>query len=105
MGAHVSKGEQTVVIIKPDDIQRGLVGAIISRFERSDFQLVKVTGTRLTRTLAESYFILFQCPPQQTLLRTTGGLFVGLHIRDPPTPGRQRSCARQRTYRCLESDR
>ena len=32
--------EQTLVIVKPDGVQRGLVGTIISRFEQKGFKLV-----------------------------------------------------------------
>ncbi|MFH1759159.1 MAG: nucleoside-diphosphate kinase [Patescibacteria group bacterium] len=34
------QNEQTLVLIKPDGIQRGLIGEIISRFERSGLKLV-----------------------------------------------------------------
>ena len=32
--------ERTFIMIKPDGVQRGLVGEIISRFERKGFKLV-----------------------------------------------------------------
>src|ERR1700712_2153823 len=32
--------EQTLIILKPDTIQRGLVGEIISRFERAGLKIV-----------------------------------------------------------------
>ena len=32
--------ERTYIMIKPDGVQRGLIGAIISRFEQKGFQLV-----------------------------------------------------------------
>ena len=34
------KKERTLIIIKPDGVQRGLVGTIISRFETKGFKLV-----------------------------------------------------------------
>lgn len=42
--------ERTLVIIKPDGIKRGLVGEIISRFERRG---LKITGLRMTWLSAE----------------------------------------------------
>ncbi|KAK0651704.1 nucleoside diphosphate kinase [Podospora aff. communis PSN243] len=36
----MSKTEQTFIAIKPDGVQRGLVGPIISRFENRGFKLV-----------------------------------------------------------------
>ena len=32
--------ERTYIMIKPDGVQRGLVGTIISRFEQKGFKLV-----------------------------------------------------------------
>lgn len=37
--------ERTLVIVKPDGVKRGLVGEIISRFERRG---LKITGLRMT---------------------------------------------------------
>ena len=36
----VASKERTYIMIKPDGVQRGLVGAIISRFEQKGFKLV-----------------------------------------------------------------
>jgi len=36
----MSATEQTFIAVKPDGVQRGLVGEIISRFERSGYKLV-----------------------------------------------------------------
>jgi nucleoside-diphosphate kinase len=32
--------ERSLLIVKPDGVQRGLVGEVLSRFERKGFQLV-----------------------------------------------------------------
>ena len=34
------KNERTFIMVKPDGVQRGLVGSIISRFEQRGFKLV-----------------------------------------------------------------
>jgi nucleoside-diphosphate kinase len=48
--------EKTLVIIKPDALQRGLVGEIISRFERKGLKLVGSKMQKLdTTTLREHY--------------------------------------------------
>ncbi len=39
--------EQTFLMVKPDGVQRGLVGEIISRFERRGFKLVAAKFERL----------------------------------------------------------
>lgn len=48
--------EQTVVLVKPDGVQRGLIGEIISRFERKGFRLSAIKMISLTdETLDEWY--------------------------------------------------
>ncbi|MDD1729688.1 MAG: nucleoside-diphosphate kinase [Methanospirillum sp.] len=39
--------EQTFLMVKPDGVQRGLVGEIISRFERRGFKLIAAKFERL----------------------------------------------------------
>ncbi|WMV35477.1 hypothetical protein MTR67_028862 [Solanum verrucosum] len=48
--ASMEEVEQTYIMIKPDGVQRGLVGEILSRFEKKGF---KLTGLKL-----------FQCPKE-----------------------------------------
>ncbi|KAG5523059.1 hypothetical protein RHGRI_035019 [Rhododendron griersonianum] len=48
--ASMQKMEETYIMIKPDGVQRGLVGEIISRFEKKGF---KLTGLKL-----------FKCPQE-----------------------------------------
>lgn len=40
--------ERTLVIIKPDGIERGLIGEIISRYERKGFRLIKCNMIKAT---------------------------------------------------------
>ena len=37
-----SQTERTFIMIKPDGVQRGLVGEIIKRFEQKGFKLVAI---------------------------------------------------------------
>ena len=48
--------EQTLVIIKPDGLQRGLVGEILSRFENVGLKLVALKMRRPTRQLLEKHY-------------------------------------------------
>ena len=41
--------ERTFIAIKPDGVQRGLVGEIISRFERKGFKLIGLKLFQCTR--------------------------------------------------------
>ncbi len=48
--------ETTLIILKPDAVQRGLVGRIISRFEEKGLQIVGVKLMRIPRELAERHY-------------------------------------------------
>lgn len=48
--------ERTVVLIKPDGIQRGLVGDIISRFEKKGLKLVGIKMLRADGALLEKHY-------------------------------------------------
>ncbi len=55
MGNHPSK-EKTLVIIKPDGIQRSLVGEIIKRYERVGLKLVAMKTTIATEEKAVKHY-------------------------------------------------
>ena len=48
--------ERTLVLIKPDGIQRGLVGEIVGRFERKGLKLVGLRMLDVSRELAERHY-------------------------------------------------
>ncbi|KAF3792991.1 Nucleoside diphosphate kinase B [Nymphaea thermarum] len=48
--------EQTFIMIKPDGVQRGLVGEIISRFEKKGFYLRGLKMTTVDRPFAEKHY-------------------------------------------------
>ncbi|MDI3256244.1 MAG: nucleoside-diphosphate kinase [Kyrpidia sp.] len=48
--------EQTFVMIKPDGVQRGLIGEIVSRFENRGLQLVAAKLMNVSRALAEKHY-------------------------------------------------
>jgi nucleoside-diphosphate kinase len=48
--------ERTFLAIKPDGVQRGLVGEIIGRFERKGFKLVGLKQLTPSRQLAENHY-------------------------------------------------
>ena len=48
--------ERTLIIIKPDGVQRALVGAIISRFERRGLRLAGLKLIQISRALAEEHY-------------------------------------------------
>nr|ADR30797.1 nucleoside diphosphate kinase 2 [Hevea brasiliensis] len=48
--------EQTFIMIKPDGVQRGLVGEIISRFEKKGFSLKGLKLMSVERPFAEKHY-------------------------------------------------
>lgn len=48
--------ERTFLAIKPDGVQRGLVGTIIQRFEQKGYTLVGLKLMRVSRELAEQHY-------------------------------------------------
>ncbi len=48
--------EKTFTMIKPDAVQRGLVGEIIARFEKKGLKLVGMKLLQVDRALAEAHY-------------------------------------------------
>lgn len=48
--------ERTLVIVKPDAVQRGLVGAILTRLEARGLKLAALKYLAVPRTLAERHY-------------------------------------------------
>ena len=48
--------QRTFVMIKPDGVQRGLVGEIISRFEKKGIKIVGMKMLSVSRELAEKHY-------------------------------------------------
>lgn len=48
--------QRTLVLAKPDAVQRGLVGEIIGRFERKGLKLVGLRLLSVPRTMAEEHY-------------------------------------------------
>ncbi len=50
------KTQQTLIIVKPDGVQRGLIGTIIDRFERRGLRVVAMRFLHIDRELAERHY-------------------------------------------------
>ena len=48
--------ERTLIIFKPDAVQRGLCGEILTRFERKGLQLVGMKMMKIPASLAETHY-------------------------------------------------
>jgi nucleoside-diphosphate kinase len=52
----MSNSEQTYIMVKPDGVERGLVGEIIKRFENRGYKLVALELKTPTRQLLEEHY-------------------------------------------------
>lgn len=48
--------EQTLVLIKPDGVQRGLIGEVIKRFEQRGLKIVGMKMVDVNKSLAENHY-------------------------------------------------
>lgn len=55
--------ERTLVIIKPDAVQRGLIGEIIRRFERRGLRIVAMKMIQIPPELAERHYAVHKGKP------------------------------------------
>ncbi len=55
--------EQTFVMIKPDGVQRGLIGEIITRFEKKGLKIVAMKMVSVGRDLAEKHYGIHKGKP------------------------------------------
>jgi len=53
---HGETMERTFVMIKPDGVQRGLIGKVVSRLEERGMKIVAMKLMRITRELAEKHY-------------------------------------------------
>ena len=48
--------QKTLILIKPDAVQRGLVGEIMTRFERKGLKIVSIKMMQVTKELARRHY-------------------------------------------------
>ena len=48
--------EQSLFIVKPDGVERKLIGQILSRFENKGFKIVKLRMFTFTKEMAEAFY-------------------------------------------------
>ena len=48
--------ERTLILVKPDGVQRGLIGVIISRFENTGLRLAAMKFMQISQELAERHY-------------------------------------------------
>lgn len=55
--------EKSLVLVKPDGVQRGLIGEIISRLERRGLRLIAARFVAVSRSLAEEHYAIHKGKP------------------------------------------
>lgn len=77
--------ERTLVLVKPDGVQRLLVGRILGRFEERGLKLVGLKLLRADRSLAERHYAVHQAKPfyEGLLAFITSGPLVALALEGP----------------------
>lgn len=55
--------ERSLIIVKPDGVQRGLIGQIITRFEQRGLRIVGMKFMQVPRALAEKHYAVHQGKP------------------------------------------
>ena len=55
--------EKTLILVKPDGFQRGLVGEILSRFERKGLKCVALKMIHVSHDLAQRHYAVHQGKP------------------------------------------
>ena len=77
--------ERTLIIIKPDAVQRQLVGRIIQRFEDKGLQIVAVRFMRISLDLAQRHYAVHKGKPfyEPLLQYITSGPVCVLVLQGP----------------------
>ena len=55
--------ERTLVVLKPDAVQRGISGEILSRFERRGLRIAALRLLRVDRAMAEKHYAVHKERP------------------------------------------
>lgn len=55
--------EQSLFIVKPDGVERKIVGQILTRFENKGFKIIKMKMFTFTREMAEEFYFAHKSKP------------------------------------------
>jgi len=55
--------ERTLIIVKPDGVQRGLIGQVIHRFERRGLRIAAMKFMQITKDLAQRHYAVHKGKP------------------------------------------
>ena len=77
--------QQTLVLIKPDAVSRGLVGAILARYEAKGLSLVSLEQRQIDAAMADRHYAEHVAKPWYPPVREyiTSGSLVALVLEGP----------------------
>lgn len=85
--------EKTLIILKPDALQRGLAGRIITRFEEKGFQVLALKAMQVPRELAEKHYAVHKAksfyPRLVTYITSSPVVVMVLQARNAITVSRK----------------
>lgn len=55
--------EQSLIIVKPDGVERKIIGQILTRFENKGFKIVKMKMFTFTKEMAEEFYSAHKSKP------------------------------------------
>ncbi|MGW8178377.1 MAG: nucleoside-diphosphate kinase, partial [bacterium] len=55
--------ERSLVLVKPDGVQRGLIGEVLARLERRGLRLVAAKFMAVSQELAETHYAIHKGKP------------------------------------------
>jgi nucleoside-diphosphate kinase len=55
--------ERTLSIIKPDGVARGLIGAVVKRFEKNSIRIIAMKMLKMTKQQAEAFYAVHRERP------------------------------------------
>ncbi len=75
-----SQTEETLIVLKPDTVKRGMVGQVLGRFEAKGFVLKRVLMTTMTKPQAEEFYSVHKDKPffGELVAFITSGPVVGV---------------------------
>ncbi|MDO9100289.1 MAG: nucleoside-diphosphate kinase [Caldisericota bacterium] len=87
------KHEHTLVIVKPDGVRRGLVGAVLSRIEQKGLAIENMLMVRMDASLARRFYAEHEAKPFFPALIEfmTSGPVVALDVAGEDAIGRMRA--------------
>jgi nucleoside-diphosphate kinase len=74
--------ERSLVLIKPDAVERNLIGKILSIYEENDLKVVSIKGLKASKDIAELHYAEHKGRPYfEELITTYKKTYVALYLK------------------------